>query len=108
MATQGSHKPDLSALDERAKRNRIETALGQPIKTQREEDGYRIDTYRYEIGNEPSAGRAAGHAALDVLTLGIWELAGTPIEASQGTEYEAIVTYDEQDRVVDFRTRELK
>jgi len=48
MATQGSHKPDLSALDEGAKRNRVETALGQPIKSQRDENDYRIDTYRYE------------------------------------------------------------
>jgi len=44
-------------------------------------------------GDEPSAGRAVGHAALDVLTLGLWEVIGTPIEMVQGRSYHAVVTY---------------
>lgn len=107
MATQGEHNPDVTAVDEGVKRARVEAALGQPITRQRGEEGERIDTYYYEIGNEPSAGRAAGHAALDVLTLGLWELAGTPIEAVQGEKYEAVVTYDDEDRVADYRIRKL-
>jgi hypothetical protein len=42
-----------------------------------------------------------------VLTLGIWEIAGTPIEAVQGEKYEATVTYDQQDRVSNIRTRKI-
>jgi hypothetical protein len=60
--------------------------------------------YRYEVGNEPSAGRAAGHAVLDVLTLGLWEIAGTPIEAVQGEKYTATIVYDGNDKVVDLKT----
>jgi hypothetical protein len=60
--------------------------------------------YEYEIGNEPSAGRAAGHAVMDVLTLGIWEIVGTPIEGVQGEKYTATIVYDENDKVVDLRT----
>lgn len=30
---------------------------------------------------------------MDILTLGIWELVGTPTEAIQGQDFELIVTY---------------
>jgi hypothetical protein len=65
----------------------------------------RIDIYEYEIGNEPSAGRAVAHGFADVLTLGLWEIAGTPIEAVQGETYEATVMHDEPDRVAAIKTR---
>lgn len=46
-----------------------------------------------------SAGRAAMHGVLDVATLGIWEVAGTPIEASQGRkEMFAVKAIYEKDR----------
>ena len=44
----------------------------------------RVDLYEYEIGNKPSAGRAIGHGVMDILTLGLWEIIGTPIEGFQG------------------------
>jgi hypothetical protein len=39
-----------------------------------------------------------------VLTLGLWEIAGTPIEGVQGEKYTATVVYDENDRVIDLKT----
>jgi hypothetical protein len=44
-----------------------------------------------------SAARAAMHGLLDVGTLGIWEVAGTPIEAVKGkkTGYVVAVIYDQ-------------
>lgn len=44
-----------------------------------------------------SAARAAMHGLLDVGTLGLWEVAGTPIEAVKGkkTGYVVAVKYDE-------------
>jgi hypothetical protein len=71
------------------------------------EDGRRADVYEYEIGNQPSAGRAAGHAVMDVLTLGFWEIVGTPIEGVQGEKYHATVVYDDDDRVVDLSTTKV-
>lgn len=43
-----------------------------------------------------SAARAAMHGLLDVGTLGLWEVAGTPIEAVKGkkTGYVVAVTYE--------------
>jgi hypothetical protein len=104
MAMSGSQNPDLGAIRVGATRGEIELHLGSPIKSTLLDDGHRADVYEYEIGNEPSAGRAAGHAVLDVLTLGIWEIAGTPIEGFQGEEYTATIYYDENDKVVDLRT----
>jgi hypothetical protein len=36
-----------------------------PTSSTQLEGGHCADLYRYEIGNEPSAGRAAGHAVMD-------------------------------------------
>jgi hypothetical protein len=33
------------------------------------------------------------HGGMDILTLGLWELVGTPVEAVQGQEFEMTVTY---------------
>ena len=43
-----------------------------------------IEIYEIEIGNEPSAGRAIAHGTMDILTLGLWEFIGTPIEVTTG------------------------
>ena len=39
---------------------------------------------------------------MDVLTLGIWEVVGTPIEAFQEQTRRVSITYDRQDRVLAF------
>jgi hypothetical protein len=44
---------------------------------------------------------------MDVLTLGIWEIVGTPIEAVQGETYHATISYDEADRVADIKTQKV-
>ena len=104
MALSGSQNPDLGAVRTGATRGEIELHLGTPTRSTLLEGGRRADVYEYEIGNEPSAGRAAGHAVMDVLTLGIWEIVGTPIEGVQGEKYTATIVYDENDKVVDLRT----
>ena len=104
MALSGSPNPNLGAVRTGASRGEIELHLGSPSNTTLLEGGHRADVYEYEIGNEPSAGRAAGHAVLDVLTLGLWEIAGTPIEGVQGEKYTATIEYDENDKVVDLKT----
>jgi len=97
MAMSGKEGPNLGLVRVGASRGEIELTLGPPIKTISEKDGARIDVYAYEIGNEPSAGRAAGHAVMDLLTLGLWEIVGTPVEAIQGDKHKLSVTYDEND-----------
>jgi len=48
-------------------------------------DGVRVNTYK-SLLPQGSTGRAVMHGLLDVATLGIWEVAGTPIEGSKGKD----------------------
>ena len=57
------------------------------------DDGLRIEEYEIQLGNAPSGGRALGHAAMDVLTLGLWEVVGTPVEAVSSGTMNLRVTY---------------
>jgi hypothetical protein len=105
MALSGNENPDLGAVKVGSTRGEVEMQLGSPVRSSSGENGTRIDIYEYEIGNEPSAGRAVAHGLADVLTLGLWEIAGTPIEAVQGETYQATVSYDDQERVIEIKTR---
>jgi hypothetical protein len=44
---------------------------------------------------------------MDVLTVGLWEIDGTPIEAVQGDKYQATIKYDKEDRVVDISSKKV-
>jgi hypothetical protein len=105
MAISGSQNPDLGAVKVGASRGEVELQLGSPVRSASLDDGARADIYEYEIGNEPSAGRAVGHGVMDVLTLGLWEIVGTPIEGFQGEKHQATITYDQNDRVVNIKTQ---
>jgi hypothetical protein len=83
-----------------ASRGEVEMALGQPKIIITNDDGSTSATCEYTVGNEPSAGRAVGHAVLDVVTLGIWEVVGTPVEATnQGQKIQVYVRYDQNEDV---------
>lgn len=95
MAAAGDDEPNLSNIRKGASRGEIELALGQPVSLATQKDGGTVATYEYILGNEPSAGRAVGHAVMDLLTLGAWEIIGTPVEAmNQGDKVKVTVLYD--------------
>jgi hypothetical protein len=71
MAMSGKEPPNLGAFHVGSSRGQVELQLGSPISSTTEADGTRTDLYEYELGNEPSAGRGVGHAAMDILTLGL-------------------------------------
>ncbi len=56
------------------------------IDKQRRADGGLTETYRFQL-KRGSAGRAAMHGLLDVATLGVWEVVGTPLEATKKRKY---------------------
>ena len=97
MALSGKQQPELGVVRVGATRGEIELQMGAPVQTLQESANSRIDVYEYEIGNQPSAGRAVGHAVMDVLTWGLWEVVGAPIEAFQGDKMYLQVTYDKAD-----------
>jgi hypothetical protein len=100
MAVSGKPDPNLGAVHVGATRGEVELQLGPPIETATTGDDQRTDIYEYETGNEPSPGRAIGHGVLDVLTFGLWEVAGTPIEGFQGQAHRITIIYDGTDHVI--------
>lgn len=107
MAISGKPAPNLTNVKKGANRADIELALGPPVRTSIDSEGRDIAIYEYEVGNEPSAGRAVGHAVMDFLTFGIWEIVGTPIEAVQGDKYEITITYSDANEVMNMTSRKL-
>ncbi len=100
MALNGKKDPDLSVIKKGADRSEVELQLGSPIKTLVKDDGTATAIYEYEVGNEPSAGRAVAHGAMDFITLGLWEVIGTPVELANGKKYQISINYDKHERVI--------
>ena len=107
MALHGEREPNLAVCRVGATQGEIELELGPPTSITSVEGGGTQCTYEYQIGNEPSAGRAALHAGMDVLTLGIWELVGTPTEAIQGEDFQLIVTYGPEGKAQNIQVRRM-
>jgi hypothetical protein len=66
-----------------------------------------VDSYRFVQGYSKGqkAGRALLHGAADMVTVGVWEIAAMPAEGYfSGKEFACEVLYDEQDRVVKWRS----
>jgi len=97
MAAHGQKDPNLGAIRVGSTRGEIEIHLGSPIKTASAENEWTSNVYEYEIGNEPSAGRAVFHGLMDVFTFGLWEIVGTPVEGFQGKKYQITILYDQDD-----------
>ena len=71
------------------------------LLSQKGADGSMSETYKILL-EQGSAGRAVVHGLLDIATLGVWELAGTPIEGSMNKDEFAIVTanYDKNNNLI--------
>lgn len=103
MASQQPEKKDVSLFKKGTPRSMLLGEFGYPTASTTH-DGKKWDIWRFRQGysNGAKTGRAVGHAAMDVLTLGIWEVAGTPIEtAADGDEVAYEVAYDSDDNVSD-------
>ena len=105
MALSGQENKDASILFPGAPRAVVVSKLGAPDVSAKE-DGKWVDSYVIHKGNEPSVGRAAAHAGLNLLSFGAWELIGTAWELGAGiSESERIVVYyDEDDKVADVKS----
>jgi uncharacterized protein YceK len=100
MAMSGKATPDMGVVKQDTTRGEVELQLGSPVSVATLDNGHVLNIYEYEVGNDPSAGRAIGHGVMDVLTLGLWEVVGTPIEGFQGDKRQVQVEYDANDKVV--------
>ena len=100
MALNGNPEPNFKAFEIGSSRQVVETQLGNPVASQKFEDGKKKDTYKFEMGNSPNGHRALMNFYFDLATIGIWELFGTIIEARMGETEETRIIYNFEDRVV--------
>lgn len=99
-ANQPSEK-DTTLMTQGVHRDHLIAEFGAPISSETHEDG-RKDIYSfiqgYSKGNK--AGRAFFHGAADLLTIGLWEIVGTPVEGTfDGKRMSIRVIYDANDLV---------
>ena len=101
MALSGKETKDTSVLTVGASRDTVIARLGPPQTTMTDSDGTLIDSWDIVKGNQPSVGRALAHGAMDVLTWGLWEAVGTPVELAAGQEKHTIYTvrYDADSKI---------
>ena len=82
-------------------RDVIVAEFGAPITTD-EKDGEKTDIYKFVQGypQGEKAFRAVGHGTMDVLTLGLWEVVGTPTEGiMHGKDVALKILYDKENKV---------
>jgi hypothetical protein len=102
MAANQPGVKDVELLKVGTSRNLLIAEFGQPVSSGVDGDGREYDKFSFKQGYSSGAkvGRAVLHAVADVLTYGLWEVIGTPVEATFGGEeitYE--VTYDRNDQI---------
>lgn len=101
MAYKQPDKKDLNVLNKGTPRALVVAELGQPAFTETK-DNVRNDFFIFVQGysSGAKASRVAFHGAADVMTFGLWEVLGTPVEmAADGTQVKVQVAYDARDCV---------
>lgn len=98
MAAKGTPGPYESGPFAGQDRDAVIADLGPP-KESIDSNGRRFEVYEYNAGNEASPWRAVVHGVLDVCSLGLWEIIGTPIEMAQGKKVRVAIEYDDSGRV---------
>lgn len=90
MAARG-HGVEPKELSRCKTRSCLIATGAKPIETEKNKQGKRIsETFSADVPSG-SAARAAMHGLLDVGTLGIWEVVGTPIEVVKGKKNSYVV-----------------
>jgi hypothetical protein len=99
MAAKQPDNKDLSLMQVGMTRNILISEFGEPIKVN-DKNGSKTEIFKFVDGYSTGGkvGRAVGHAAADVFTLGLWEVVGTPVEGEfDGDTMAYQVTYDKND-----------
>lgn len=101
MAATQPDKKDTDLFRVGTPRSVLIAEFGLPTATE-EREGKRHDIFAFRQGYSKGAkaGRAIFHAAADVVTIGLWEVVGTPTEGTfDGRDMAYEVSYDEGNRV---------
>ncbi len=101
MAAKQPDKKNVELFKVGTPRSMLLAEFGMPTVSESRE-GKKYEIYKFVQGYSAGAkaGRAVFHGAADVLTLGLWEVVGTPVEGTfSGDEMAYEVRYDDESRV---------
>jgi hypothetical protein len=101
MAAKQPDKKNVDLFKVGTPRSMLLAEFGMPTVSELR-DGKKYEIYKFVQGYSvgAKAGRAVFHGAADVLTLGLWEVVGTPVEGVfSGDEMAYEVRYDDESRV---------
>ena len=106
MALSGKEQKDFSKIVPGMSRDDVLVQLGTPDHSSTEDNGLVKDQWFIVKGNAVDKDRARAHLGLDILTLGLWELAGPSYETYMDREKHTrlIVTYDKKNAVKTIET----
>ena len=102
MAVRQPDKKNLKSLVVGTPRDNVLAEFGTPTATETNENGNKVDIFQFRQGysSDTKAARALIHGAADFLTLGLWEVVGTPTEAVfSGKNMAVKVIYDADNKV---------
>ena len=103
QATNSPSAKDLSVLDAGTNRYAVLAELGQPVASETDEDGNKVDVFSFVQGQHGAvkAGKGILYGALAVGTLGVSEIVTSPLEgaAGNGAEMQVQVNYDGDNKV---------
>jgi hypothetical protein len=103
MAANQPDKKNTDLFHVGTPRQSLVAEFGTPASSE-VKDGKKTEVFRFIDGYSRGAkvGREVAHGAADVVTIGLWEVFATPIEASfTGDEDAYQVRYDDKDCVDD-------
>ncbi len=101
MAANQPARKNLDVFSVGTSRSLVLAEIGQPQASEMRA-GKRVDVFSFvqSFSKGANIGRAALYGAANYYTLGLWELVGTPAEATlEGRKAAYEVTYDSRDRV---------
>jgi hypothetical protein len=101
MAAQQPAAKNIALFKIGTPRDVILAEFGQPFISE-ETDGKKVEVYMFVQGYSKTVktGRVIFHSVADVLTLGLWEIVGTPTElVFNGSEMAFHVIYDENEHI---------
>jgi len=101
MALHGDKEPDFEHVKVGMTKEEIDFEFNQPGTVKDLGDGKTGVTYKYEVGNSPSPGRATVNGYVDLYTLGLAEPILTLIELFQGNDVETEIVYGPDKRVLE-------
>ncbi|MFZ2448544.1 MAG: hypothetical protein WAW37_19460 [Syntrophobacteraceae bacterium] len=107
MAAHQPGQKDMTVLKSGIHQSVVRTEMGTPVWTGKENE-QTVDIFRFTQGYSQGekTGRAVFHGAADVLTLGLWEVVGTPVESiASGDQYTVKVFYDDNSYVTRVDTK---